>query len=207
MRTGSHVLGATVPLAVLLAALVGGCSGGSPRVARTPSPADDGLNTSDCVAPQNASAGGGSWQEVACEDPAAVAEVIQVDGVGGGVAGAMAEPDCPEGTDHALRGTDFGLLQQKVTWSFVCARNLKPPHPGDPGEGGGPGIVEGDCVRVTEGLANVEEVPCDGQPKATHRVTIIIQAICPPGNDASFAIGRAQFGDPLSQKVACAEKL
>lgn len=103
---------------VLLAVLVGGCSGGSPRAERTPSPADDGLNASDCVAPQNASAGGGSWREVACDDPVAVAEVTQVDGVGGGIAGAMAEPECPEGTDQALRATDFGSLRQKVTWRF-----------------------------------------------------------------------------------------
>jgi hypothetical protein len=187
---------------------VAACSG-TPQRTRTPSPADDGLNVADCLAQPESASTGGSWREVACDDPVAIASATAVESLPGGVAGAMAEPECPAGTDYALRATDFRPVGRDVSWSFVCARNLEPPHPGDPGGGGGPDIVAGDCVHTTANLGTVKEARCDGKGKLkpTHKVTMVATAICPPGNDVSVKVGRAQFGQPLSQKVACAKAL
>jgi hypothetical protein len=54
-----------------------------------------------------------------------------------------ADDGCPANTDEAyvIQGIAAGASQ------VVCARLLKGPHPGDPGEGGGK-VVTGDCVTV-----------------------------------------------------------
>jgi hypothetical protein len=190
-----------VGVAAVLAA--SGCTGGSPAD-REPAPADDRLDVSDCVVQDSAAA---AWREVACDDPGALASVTKVEFGGAGVAGALAEPDCPAGTDHALRATDL----PGVRFTFACARNLKPPHPGDPGEGGGPDIVVGDCVYSQSNLAKVEEVRCDGAggSRPTHRVTLVTVAACPPPSALTIDVGARPFGNasPSAQRVACAEAL
>src|SRR5690606_28988435 len=48
-----------------------------------------------------------------------------------------------------------------VRRGYACMRNLQPPHPGDPGGGGGPRTIVGDCVyRLDDG--KVRETACDG---------------------------------------------
>ncbi|GAA3747224.1 hypothetical protein GCM10022225_33750 [Plantactinospora mayteni] len=196
-------------MAALLFVLLAGCAEESPRDAGATGAVDDTLRVSDCVAPGGPDATSESWREVACDDAAAVASVISVDVGGLGMAGALAEPDCPAGTDHVVRviRTQQGSA---AGFTFACARNLKPPHPGDPGEGGGPGIVVGDCVSEPR-LGPVEETRCDGtgERKPTHRITQMMVGACPPGSDATFTIGGQRSGapDPSSQRVACAEAL
>ncbi|MEE6260642.1 hypothetical protein [Plantactinospora sonchi] len=206
MRRASRVVAAGVLLAVLA-----GCTDQSRRSASASDPVDNYLGLSDCVAPTVPDASDGTWREVACDDPAAVASVTQVENGGAGLAGAFADPDCPTGTDHAIRVISGRLAGRAGSHLFACVRNLKPPHPGDPGQGGGPDIVVGDCVYSEAHLAKVEETPCDGSGDLvpTHRVTLVTTAICPPGSAATFTIGRAQLvaPNPLHQQVACADEL
>ncbi|MCZ9346123.1 hypothetical protein NGM37_51245, partial [Streptomyces sp. TRM76130] len=48
-----------------------------------------------------------------------------------------------------------------VPRGYACMRNLQPPHPGDPGSGGGPRTIVGDCVYEA-GDGQVRETPCAG---------------------------------------------
>jgi hypothetical protein len=48
-----------------------------------------------------------------------------------------------------------------VHQGYACMRNLEPPHPGDPGGGGGPRTIVGDCVYGS-GDGQVRETACDG---------------------------------------------
>jgi hypothetical protein len=87
---------------------------------------------------------------------------------------------CPADTDVAFVAEDpaSGLDRQ-----VVCARNLEPPHPGDPGGGGGDPVV-GDCVYVLGSDAAgqlddvVVEMPCD---EPGWFATIVAQAPDPAG--------------------------
>ncbi len=68
---------------------------------------------------------------------------------------------CPDDTDQIFQTTG-GLTAGDP---LACGRNLAPPHPGDPGGGGGPKIIVGDCVWVSPAgggvlSTNVYEVPC-----------------------------------------------
>lgn len=198
--------------ATVLLAVLAGCTDQSRRSGGTTTdPVDNYLRLSDCVAPAAPEAFGGIWREVACDDPAAVGTVTHLENGGAGLAGAMTEPDCPAGTDHAIRVTSAHLGGRAPTYLFACVRNLKPPHPGDPGGGGGPDIVVGDCVHSKDNLAKVEETPCDGSGdlEPTHQVALVTRAICPPGYDAAFTFGRRQLVDPnpLDRQVACARAL
>ncbi len=51
-------------------------------------------------------------------------------------------------------------------------RNLAAPHPGDPGGGGGPRTIVGDCV-YDSGDGQVRETSCDGraEQKPEYEVT------------------------------------
>ncbi|MEU5341947.1 hypothetical protein AB0H18_14105 [Streptomyces sp. NPDC020766] len=45
---------------------------------------------------------------------------------------------------------------------YACVRNLKAPHPGEPGEGGME-IRVGDCLEASDTGDRYEEVPCEGE--------------------------------------------
>ncbi|MGI8329313.1 hypothetical protein ACRYCC_05065 [Actinomadura scrupuli] len=89
---------------------------------------------------------------------------------------------------------------------YLCLRNLRPPHPGDPGKGGG-GIIVGDCVNV-DSAKLVTEVPCNGsgEKSADYKVTEITDLIatgdCPKGK------GRISF-KPRNEYIRsyCAKRL
>lgn len=65
------------------------------------------------------------------------------------------------------------------TW---CLRNLQPPHPGDPGVGGGQLLV-GDCFNIAAG-GEIGEVACDGSGTAAPENRLLAvtatTAECPP---------------------------
>jgi hypothetical protein len=112
-------------------------------------------------------AGGVSFREVACQDPSAVAKVTVRR-----TRGDPGEPDCPDVTDFvlAVRGGTAARTPSAPGPSssgpshsddgYACMRNPRPPHPGDPGGGGGPNAVVGDCVYVA-GHDEVKETACD----------------------------------------------
>ena len=75
-------------------------------------------------------------------------------------------PRCPEATDFVLHISEQRPASDEdgdgaVPQGYACMRNLQPPHPGDPGGGGGPRTIVGDCVYGS-GDGQVRETACDG---------------------------------------------
>ncbi|MEU2779514.1 hypothetical protein ABZ646_43435 [Streptomyces sp. NPDC007162] len=109
--------------------------------------------------------GTAGFTEVPCTGERAAARVVARHD------GAVADgPPCPATTDFVLHiaaqrtnggqdghGDGAGTIPQ----GYACMRNLEPPHPGDPGGGGGPRTVVGDCVYGS-GRGQVRETACDG---------------------------------------------
>ncbi|MGP4047559.1 hypothetical protein [Streptomyces sp. 2A115] len=133
-----------------------------------------------------------SFTEVACTSEKAAARVIaRYDGkVGDG------QP-CPATTDFVLH-----ISEQKpsadedgdgaVPQGYACMRNLQPPHPGDPGGGGGPRTIVGDCVyNATAG--EVRETSCDGKGKEPpeYKVTAAVKkrTACPASTALYVQLG------------------
>ncbi|MFI9308457.1 hypothetical protein [Streptomyces triculaminicus] len=115
-------------------------------------------------------------------------------------------PRCPESTDFVLHITavDAGTSESdSVPEGYACMRNLRPPHPGDPGMGGGPLTVPGDCV-YTERHGVVKEAACDGSgphdPEFRVDRAVGSREDCPPATDLYVQVGG---GAP----VGCARRL
>ncbi|MFI0979532.1 hypothetical protein ACH4SP_21340 [Streptomyces sp. NPDC021093] len=100
-------------------------------------------------------------REVSCASERAAARVTaRYNGQAG------SGPSCPATTDFVLhisqsRPTSDETGDGVVPRGYACMRNLTAPHPGDPGGGGGPHTVVGDCVYGAGG-GQVKETPCDG---------------------------------------------
>lgn len=143
-----------------------------------------------------------SYREVACSDPYAIARVtvrfrgLPPDASPG--ARAMSTPPtvragngCPETTDFVL------TVSSGRSPGYACMRKLDGPHPGDPGAGGGPRTIVGDCV-YSAAAGQVKETPCDGSSrnKPGYRVDAITseRARCPRGTSLFVSVGPAGTG-------------
>ncbi|MFD9910937.1 hypothetical protein [Streptomyces sp. NPDC059063] len=123
-----------------------------------------------------------TFTEVPCTSERAAARVVaRYDGrdTGG--------PACPARTDFVLHISD-----DDVERGYACMRNLEPPHPGDPGEGGGPRTLVGDCVYGA-GRGEVRETACDGsgRRRPEYRVVRAVaeRAQCAAGTELYVALG------------------
>ena len=75
----------------------------------------------------------------------------------------IAQVACPEDTDALVRVDPNNPLAEDV----ACIRNLKAPHPGDTGQGGGL-FRPGDCILDPDPRwGTVKETPCAGAHWAT----------------------------------------
>ncbi|MFB6894175.1 hypothetical protein ACFCX4_33250 [Kitasatospora sp. NPDC056327] len=188
-----------------------------------------------CAGPVIGKSKGGSgapYQPVDCGDVFAVAKVTKrgaaaAPGATAGVPATAATvgTDCEDTTDLVL---DLGRNLAQATGTetagdgrgaYACLRNLKPPHPSDPGMGGGPRIIVGDCVyqaKVLGGANVTRETACDttGTHRPEHRVVKVYvpnfakggpQESCPEGTVqlSLSTTGRIDLFGP----VACGEKL
>ncbi|MFF0447460.1 hypothetical protein ACFYT4_13810 [Streptomyces sp. NPDC004609] len=182
--TGVRVLG---PLLILVL-LATGCrdTGGTPSATPSPpvSPSTGHgsvfLGTGDC------GSRGKSFREVPCTSEKAVARVLARHG-GRPATG----PACPVDTDFVLHISESRVTTDEdgdgiVGQGYACMRNLEPPHPGDPGGGGGPHTVTGDCVYDAGG-GRVKETACDGSGKRppAFRIgsAVARKAQCPTSTD------------------------
>jgi len=122
-----------------------------------------------CVKPDPAQRD--NYLPATCDDPAAVGRITKK------LAQSWSpSPDCPDDTD--LVGTSQ-LLQT------LCVRNLRGPHPGDPGRGGGV-LRVGDCVIDPErfSFAPDPEVACADRDAAYRVIARVAKAArCPAGTD------------------------
>ncbi len=101
---------------------------------------------------------------------------------------AAKRPACKDDTDFVL---DLGpnlarangdTAQPYEKEAYACLRNLKAPHPGDPGQGGGPMIGIGDCiVRTTaaDGKPSGREVKCDATGTSKPQYKIVKKFLSP----------------------------
>ncbi|MFE9684075.1 hypothetical protein [Streptomyces sp. NPDC006285] len=165
---GRASAGVLCALLVLVAAALAGCQGsagsdddGARETTAAPGPTRaSGYGVVFLGIDECSSFGRESFTEVPCTGERAAARVVaRHDGrVGAG-------PPCPATTDFVLH-----ISEQKpsadedgdgaVPQGYACMRNLEPPHPGDPGGGGGPRTIVGDCVYGA-GTGEVRETPCD----------------------------------------------
>ncbi|KAB1142751.1 hypothetical protein F7R91_28635 [Streptomyces luteolifulvus] len=189
MRTRCSV-GVASALLTLLAALLTGCQrsasgagggaegrlGGEPTATVTATRASGYgavfLGIGEC-----SSFGTTSFTEVACTSERAAARVVtRHDGtVGDG-------PLCPGTTDFVLHISEQRPSFDEdgdgaVPQGYACMRSLQPPHPGDPGGGGGPRTIVGDCVHGL-GAGKVRETACDGkgEKKPQYKVTAAVRS-------------------------------
>ncbi|MFD7227966.1 hypothetical protein [Streptomyces sp. NPDC059881] len=98
---------------------------------------------------------------------------------------------CPAVTDFVLHLSERrpGLDEDgdgSVSQGYACMRNLEPPHPGDPGGGGGPHTVVGDCLSSSR-KGQVKETACDGsgeqRPEFEVAAAVDKRSACPPSTD------------------------
>jgi hypothetical protein len=143
-----------------------------------------------------------SFTEVPCASERAAARVVaRHDGT------VPQGPPCPATTDFVLHISESrpapGADEDgdgSVPQGYACMRKLQPPHPGDPGGGGGPRTIVGDCVYGA-GRGEVRETACDGDGDHTpeHRVTAAVEkrTQCPVSTDLYVQLGG-------SKPVGCA---
>ncbi|MFF4225557.1 hypothetical protein ACFYZH_22210 [Streptomyces abikoensis] len=175
----------------------GGQGGGQAALER----ADPGRSTTFLAQGSCAGRDRTGFTELDCADERATAAVLaryygpQEDG-----------PRCPDNTDFVLHITavNAGTSEsESAPEGYACMRGLRPPHPGDPGMGGGPLTVAGDCV-YTERHGVVKETACDGSrghaPEFRVDSTVRTRDECPPSTDLYVQVGG---GRP----VGCARRL
>ncbi|MEU1531550.1 hypothetical protein [Streptomyces fagopyri] len=190
---------------LLAAAALAGCGHrsdsedtGSRAVATSAGPSGYGavfLAVGEC-----SSFGTTSFTEVPCTSERAAARVVaRHDG------GVATGPLCPRTTDFVLhigatRAASGGDGDGTVPQGYACMRKLEAPHPGDPGGGGGPRTIVGDCV-YSAGNGQVRETACDGRGgrPPEYRVTSAVgdRSACPSATALYVQLGG-------SRPVGCA---
>ncbi|MEE1768042.1 hypothetical protein PUR34_07540 [Streptomyces sp. JV185] len=177
------------------------------------------LAESECAAPVPGKPG--IYREAPCDSAEAMAKVAYRMDVGS--AAPFSATSCAENADFVIDvPVSLAALEntQASGGGYACMRNLKPPHPGDMGGGGGPRIEIGDCVHSMPKKGNsVWEVACRTKGKkdgATHKVTKILEDVivggfddpCDGEADAMFTENSLIDKDPLrNERLLCADKL
>jgi len=206
--------GVVCVLLALLAALLTGCtqsaaggeSDGGPSTTAPVSPSAtraSGFGAVFLAVDECSSFGKASFTEVPCTSERAAARVVaRHDGTPAG------GPPCPATTDFVLHISEQSQISDEdgdgaVPQGYACMRNLEPPHPGDPGGGGGPRTIVGDCVYGS-GSGQVRETACDGTgaKKPQYKVVKAVteRSRCPLSTALYVQLGGAQ-------PVGCARPL
>ncbi|MGW7091513.1 hypothetical protein [Streptomyces sp. NPDC054874] len=140
------------------------------------------------LGPGDCSSRGPEIREVFCRSEKALATVVARH-----LGTPSSGPPCPDATDFVLHVSETGTgARSRLTTGYACMRNLEPPHPGDPGRGGGPLTVVGDCVTASR-AGEVAETPCTdtGGRAPRYRVESAVQrrAQCPGTTELFVALG------------------
>ncbi|MEN8650314.1 hypothetical protein ABCR94_06665 [Streptomyces sp. 21So2-11] len=146
---------------------------------------------------------GRDFREVSCGSEKASARVLDRQD-GRPAEGAL----CPPTTDFVLHISESKPAFDEdgdgaVPRGSACMRNLEEPHPGDPGRGGGPRTVVGDCL-YTARAGQVKETACDGSGEIAPRFevtdAVVRRAQCPPSTQLFVQLGGAKA-------VGCARRV
>ncbi|MEU8703664.1 hypothetical protein [Streptomyces sp. NPDC048565] len=166
-----------------------GGTGGGPQDGAVPS----GYGV-EFLGPGDCSSRGEVFREVSCRSERAAARVLAR------YTGTPSDgPACPPATDFVLhvssqgggpepswRGPAPSPSGPGVPRGYACMRNLESPHPGDPGQGGGPLTVVGDCVYSSRD-GEVRETACDGSearpPEFVISSAVARRVLCPDTTD------------------------
>jgi hypothetical protein len=179
---------------VALAGVLSSCQqpsggGGSPqKLEESPQPTGYGATF---LGPDECSSRGKDFREVSCTSERAYARVLARY-----EESRAAGPACPGPTDFVLyiseTASGVSATPAAVANGYACMRTLEPPHPGDPGKGGGPRTVVGDCVYHA-GKGQVKETACDGSgakpPAFVVTVSVARRALCPPSTKLYVELG------------------
>lgn len=192
--------------AVVATAALGGCqrwsgadgsgsgsgSGGEEPAAAATSTRSSGFGAEFLGVDECSSFGATSSTEAPCTSERAAARVVaRYEG------GVSEGPVCPASTDFVLHISESRPSYDEdgddtVPQGYACMRKLAPPHPGDPGGGGGPRTIVGDCVYGT-GEGEVRETSCDGKGKnePEYEVTSAVgtRDECPPSTALYVQLG------------------
>ncbi|MEU4498728.1 hypothetical protein AB0F96_36130 [Streptomyces sp. NPDC023998] len=182
---------------VLAAALTTGCQQATGRAGTAAGTVDGPTATPSgyglvFLGPGDCASRGRDFHEVPCTSEKAVARVTAR--YGGQPAGG---PGCPTTTDFVLhisasRPATDEHGDGEAGRGYACMRNLEPPHPGDPGGGGGPHTIVGDCV-YSASKGQVKETACDGSgeraPEFTVASAVTSRAQCPPSTALYVRLG------------------
>ncbi|MFC8565140.1 hypothetical protein ACFUIW_05125 [Streptomyces sp. NPDC057245] len=188
--------------AVLSAALLTGCQGlasGDDGDGRRPVSAatsaagrPSGYGAVFLAVDECSSSGTVAFTEVPCDSGRAAARVVaREDGR------ASSGPPCPATTDFVLHISERRPSADEdgdgaVPRGYACMRKLRPPHPGDPGGGGGPRTIVGDCVRDA-GDGRVHETACDagGEKKPQYEIVRAVaeRSACPAATALYVSLG------------------
>jgi hypothetical protein len=182
---------------------LGGPASGTTAAGSAPVTRPSGYGAVFLAVDECSSFGTTSFTEVPCAGERAAARVVaRHDGT------VRDGPRCPATTDFVLHISEQRPASDEdgdgaVPQGYACMRNLQPPHPGDPGGGGGPRTIVGDCV-YSSGDGQVRETGCDGkgEQEPEYKVTEAVagRADCP----ASTALYVRLGGD---RPVGCARPL
>ncbi|QOV46794.1 hypothetical protein IPT68_13440 [Streptomyces chromofuscus] len=169
---------AGVVLAALLMACQSEAAEHGPGPGPSPTPArSSGFGAVFLAVDECSSFGTTSFTEVPCSGERAAARVVaRHDGRAGD------GPPCPATTDFVLHISERRPSHDEdgdgvVPRGYACMRSLQPPHPGDPGGGGGPRTIVGDCL-YDAGDGQVRETACDstGRGRPEYQVTEAVPA-------------------------------
>ncbi|MCX5533413.1 hypothetical protein OG785_23025 [Streptomyces sp. NBC_00006] len=185
----------------LLAFALAGCQGSPGSSDDRPSTrASSGYGAVFLAAGECSSRGRASFNEVPCRSERAVARVLdRHDGE------PPARSACPARTDFVLHISENRPAADEngdgsVDRGYACMRNLDPPHPGDPGGGGGPRTIVGDCLTAA-GKGQVRETACAGTggraPQYRVLEAVLSRSACPPSTTLYVTLGG-------SRPVGCA---
>jgi hypothetical protein len=167
-----------------------GASGvaGAATVSVSPAVPVSGFGTVFLDVDECSSFGTTSFTEVPCGGERAAARVVaRHDGKAG------VGPPCPATTDFVLHIDEQPAEGAgRIPQGYACMRNLQPPHPGDPGAGGGPRTIVGDCVYGA-GDGQVRETACDGsgtkRPQYEVTKAVRTRSACPSSTTLYVHLG------------------
>jgi hypothetical protein len=149
--------------------------------------------TGQCVSPggQVGDQEGKTFRRTGCDASEAAAKITKM--TSGGLSGIGTPTNCPEDTD-AMVSVDQSGGHINLSENVACIRNLKAPHPGDVGQGGGL-FRAGDCIVDPQQSTSLKETPCASPHWATVVRWAADEASCPKGGSydsvSLFAAKRA----------------